>query len=100
MKVAVLSGGVGGARFLRGVVDAVDPADVTAIVNVGDDLEVLGLAVSPDLDSVVYTLAGLSDEERGWGRADETWNSLATVEALGGEAWFRLGGRGRGLPLV
>src|SRR5262249_53098239 len=75
MKVTVLSGGVGGARFLRGLVDAVDPADVTAVVNVGDDLEVLGLAVSPDLDSVVYTLADLSDEERGWGRADETWNA-------------------------
>jgi LPPG:FO 2-phospho-L-lactate transferase len=100
MKVAVLSGGVGGARFLRGLVDAVDPAGLTAIVNVGDDLEVLGLAVSPDLDSVVYTLADLSDEERGWGRADETWNALATVEALGAEAWFRLGDRDLGLHLV
>jgi LPPG:FO 2-phospho-L-lactate transferase len=100
MKVTVLSGGVGGARFLCGVVEAVDPAKVTAIVNVGDDLEVLGLAVSPDLDSVVYTLAGLSDEERGWGRADETWNALATVEALGGDAWFRLGDRDLGLHLV
>ena len=100
MKVTVLSGGVGGARFLRGVVDAVDPANVTAIVNVGDDLTVLGLAVSPDLDSVVYTLADLSDEERGWGRADETWNALATVEALGGDAWFRLGDRDLGLHLV
>ncbi len=100
MKVVVLSGGVGGARFLRGVVDAVDPADVTAIVNVGDDLEVLGLSVSPDLDSVVYALAGLADEERGWGRADETWNALATVEALGGDAWFRLGDRDLGLHLV
>jgi LPPG:FO 2-phospho-L-lactate transferase len=100
MKVTVLSGGVGGARFLRGVVDAVDPANVTAIVNVGDDLEVLGLSVSPDLDSVVYALADLSDEERGWGRADETWNALATVEALGGDAWFRLGDRDLGLHLV
>jgi len=100
MKVAVLSGGVGGARFLRGLVDAVDPAGVTAIVNVGDDLEVLGLAVSPDLDSVVYTLAGLSDEERGWGRAGETWNALATVDSLGGDAWFRLGDRDLGLQLV
>ena len=100
MKVTVLSGGVGGARFLRGVVDAVDPANVTAIVNVGDDLEVLGLAVSPDLDSVVYALADLSDEERGWGRADENWNALATVEALGGDAWFRLGDRDLGLHLV
>ncbi|CAN5202547.1 2-phospho-L-lactate transferase [soil metagenome] len=100
MRVAVLSGGVGGARFLRGVVDAVDPANVTAIVNVGDDLEVLGLHVSPDLDSVLYALAGLSDEGRGWGRADETWNALATVDALGGEAWFRLGDRDLGLHLV
>ncbi len=100
MKVVVLSGGVGGARFLRGVVDVLDPADVTAVVNVGDDLEVLGLAVSPDLDSVVYALAELADEQRGWGRSDETWNALATVEALGGEAWFRLGDRDLGLHLV
>ena len=100
MRVAVLSGGVGGARFLRGVVEAVDPANVTAIVNVGDDLEVLGLDVSPDLDSVLYALAGLSDEERGWGRADETWSALSSVEALGGESWFRLGDRDLGLHLV
>jgi LPPG:FO 2-phospho-L-lactate transferase len=100
VNVAVLSGGVGGARFLRGLVDAVDPAGVTAIVNVGDDVEVLGLAISPDLDSVLYTLAELSDEERGWGRQDETWHALATVEALGGEAWFRLGDRDIGLHLV
>ena len=80
MKVVVLSGGVGGARFLRGLVDAVDPAAVTAVVNVGDDLEVLGLSVSPDLDSVLYALAELGDEERGWGRADESWNALATVK--------------------
>jgi LPPG:FO 2-phospho-L-lactate transferase len=100
MKVVVLSGGVGGARFLRGVVEAVDPADVTAIVNVGDDLEVLGLSVSPDLDSVVYSLADVADEERGWGRAEESWNALEAVEALGGEAWFRLGDRDLGLHLV
>ena len=100
MKVAVLTGGVGGARFLRGVVDAVDPANVTAIVNVGDDLEVLGLSVSPDLDSVLYALAGLGDEERGWGRADETWNALDSAGAFGGESWFRLGDRDIGLHLV
>jgi LPPG:FO 2-phospho-L-lactate transferase len=100
MKVVVLSGGGGGARFLRGVAAAVDPADVTAIVNVGDDLEVLGLAVSPDLDSVVYALAGLADEEQGWGRADETWHALETVQSLDGEAWFRLGDRDLGLHLV
>jgi LPPG:FO 2-phospho-L-lactate transferase len=100
VKVAVLTGGVGGARFLRGLVDVVDPAVVTAIVNVGDDVEVLGLNVSPDLDSVLYALSGLADEERGWGRADETWNALATVEALGGESWFRLGDRDLGVHLV
>jgi LPPG:FO 2-phospho-L-lactate transferase len=100
MRIAALSGGVGGARFLRGLVDVVDPAGLTAIVNVGDDLDVLGLAVSPDLDSVLYTLADLSDEGRGWGRADETWNALAAVEALGGDAWFRLGDRDLGLHLV
>ena len=100
MKVAVLTGGVGGARFLRGLADAVDPAGVTAIVNVGDDVEVLGLSVSPDLDSVLYALSGLADEDRGWGRADETWNALATVEALGGESWFRLGDRDLGVHLV
>jgi LPPG:FO 2-phospho-L-lactate transferase len=100
VKVAVLTGGVGGARFLQGLVDVVDPAAVTAIVNVGDDLEVLGLSVSPDLDSVLYALTGIADEERGWGRADETWNALATVDALGGDTWFRLGDRDVGLQLV
>jgi LPPG:FO 2-phospho-L-lactate transferase len=100
MNVAVLTGGVGGARFLRGLVEAIDPAAVTAIVNVGDDLEVLGLAISPDLDSVLYALAGNGDEERGWGRADETWHALATIESLGGESWFRLGDRDLGLHVV
>ena len=100
MKVVVLTGGVGGARFLRGVVDVVPPADVTAIVNVGDDLELLGVHVSPDLDSVVYALAGLADDARGWGRADETWHALAAVEELGGPTWFRLGDRDLGLHLV
>ena len=100
MRVTVLSVGVGGARFVRGLVDAVDPAGVTVIGNVGDDLEVLGLHVSPDLDSVLYALAGVADEERGWGRADETWNALETVAELGGEAWFRLGDRDLGLHLV
>jgi LPPG:FO 2-phospho-L-lactate transferase len=100
VKVAVLTGGVGGARFLRGMSDAVDPGGVTAIVNVGDDLDVLGLSVSPDLDSVLYTLAGLADEERGWGRADESWRALESVESLGGESWFRLGDRDLGLHLV
>ena len=100
MKTVVLAGGVGGGRFARAVVESVPPADVTVVGNVGDDLEVLGLHVSPDLDSVLYALAGLNDEERGWGRADETWNALDTVGALGGETWFRLGDRDIGLHLV
>jgi LPPG:FO 2-phospho-L-lactate transferase len=99
-RVVALSGGVGGARFLRGLVGVVDPARLSVVGNVGDDLEVLGLHVSPDLDSVLYALAGLSDEERGWGRADETWNALGEVTRLGGESWFRLGDRDLGLHLV
>ena len=77
MKVAVLSGGVGGARFLRGLLGVVDPGNVSIVGNVADDIEVLGLHVSPDLDSVLYALAGVSDEERGWGRADESWRAQA-----------------------
>ena len=100
MKVVLLSGGVGGARFARGLVEAVGGASVTVVGNVGDDLEVLGMSVSPDLDSIVYALAGLNDEERGWGRAGETWEALGTVSALGGEDWFRLGDRDLGLHLV
>ena len=100
MKVVVLSGGVGGARFVQGLVAAVEPGDVTVIGNVGDDVEVLGLHVSPDLDSILYALAGLNDEERGWGRADETWRALETVGELGGENWFQLGDLDLGLHLV
>jgi LPPG:FO 2-phospho-L-lactate transferase len=100
VKVAVLSGGVGGARFLRGLVGVVDPGDVSIIGNVADDIEVLGLRVSPDLDSILYTLTGRSDEERGWGRADESWRALETVAELAGESWFRLGDRDLGLHLV
>jgi len=100
LSVVVLSGGVGGARFVCGLVDAVPPAEVTVIGNVGDDVEVLGLHVSPDLDSVLYALARLNDEVRGWGRADETWHALEAAAALGGESWFRLGDRDLGLHLV
>jgi LPPG:FO 2-phospho-L-lactate transferase len=78
----------------------VDPDNVAIIGNVGDDIDVLGLHVSPDLDSILYALAGVADEERGWGRADETWNALESAGDLGGEAWFRLGDRDIGLHLV
>ena len=100
MRVAVLAGGVGGARFARALVETLGGSSVTVVGNVGDDLELLGLQVSPDLDSLLYTLAGIADEERGWGRAGETWHALETVAALGGEAWFRLGDRDIGLHLV
>jgi LPPG:FO 2-phospho-L-lactate transferase len=100
VNVTVLSGGVGGAKFVRALVETLGGEHVTAVVNVGDDLEALGLYVSPDLDSVLYALAGLADEERGWGRAGETWNALQTVGELGGDDWFRLGDLDLGLHLV
>ena len=100
MKIVVLSGGVGGARFVQSLVEVVEPSDVTVIGNVGDDVEVLGLHVSPDLDSILYALAGLNDEDRGWGRAGETWRTLETVGRFGGETWFQLGDLDLGLHLV
>jgi LPPG:FO 2-phospho-L-lactate transferase len=100
LRVVCLSGGVGGAKLARGLQDALGPGELTVIGNVGDDVEVLGLHVSPDLDSVLYALAGLNDEERGWGRADETWRALESAREWGGEGWFLLGDRDLGLHLV
>jgi LPPG:FO 2-phospho-L-lactate transferase len=100
VRIVVLAGGYGGARLARALAETVPPADLTVVGNVGDDIEVLGLHVSPDLDSILYALAGVGDEERGWGRADETWNALETAAVLGGEHWFRLGDRDLGLHLV
>jgi LPPG:FO 2-phospho-L-lactate transferase len=97
---AVLCGGLGGSRFVDALGRAAGPEQVTAVVNVGDDVEVLGLHVSPDLDTVLYTLAGLLDEERGWGVRDETTNALNVAGRLGGETWFTLGDRDIGLHLV
>jgi LPPG:FO 2-phospho-L-lactate transferase len=91
--VAVLAGGVGAARLLAGMVQAVPPGQVTAIVNVGDDLELHGLHISPDLDTVVYTLADAIDPERGWGLRDETWRTMDELDRYGGTTWFRLGDR-------
>src|ERR1700754_3004146 len=90
--VVALCGGVGGAKLALGL-NRLIGADLTVVVNTGDDFEHLGLHVSPDIDTVVYTLGGLSDVERGWGRADETWNFMASLGDLGGETWFRLGDR-------
>ncbi|MXV86450.1 MAG: 2-phospho-L-lactate transferase [Acidimicrobiales bacterium] len=90
-SVAVLAGGVGAARFLSGLLRVCRPTDVTAIVNVGDDFTLHGLDISPDLDTVTYTLAGQINPETGWGRAGETWRVLTELGRLGGQDWFKLG---------
>jgi LPPG:FO 2-phospho-L-lactate transferase len=100
VRVVCLSGGVGGAKLAAGLYDVLHPGELTVVVNVGDDVEVLGLHVSPDLDSVLYALAGLNDVERGWGRRGETWNALEAARAWGGEGWFALGDLDLGLHLV
>jgi LPPG:FO 2-phospho-L-lactate transferase len=100
VKVVVLAGGLGGSRFARALAEAIDPAELTIVGNVGDDVEVHGLHVSPDLDTILYTLTGRLDEERGWGRENETWAALETAAELGDETWFRLGDRDLGLHLV
>ncbi len=91
--LTVLCGGVGAARLLAGLVDVVDPGTVTAVVNVGDDLVIHGLHVSPDLDTITYTLGGVHNDVTGWGVADESWRVMAELESLGDPAWFRLGDR-------
>ncbi|HEX2111682.1 MAG TPA: 2-phospho-L-lactate transferase, partial [Gaiellaceae bacterium] len=99
-RLTVLCGGLGGSRFVDALARATRREDVTAVGNVGDDVEVLGLHVSPDLDTVLYTLTGLLDEERGWGVVDESYGALTMAEALGAETWFTLGDRDIGLHLV
>jgi LPPG:FO 2-phospho-L-lactate transferase len=89
--VVALCGGIGGAKLALGLSRVVAGADLMVIANTGDDFEHLGLAISPDLDTIMYTLAGLDDPQRGWGRRNETWTFMAALEALGGETWFALG---------
>ena len=89
----MLCGGVGAARFLRGLVEVVDPASVTAVVNVADDTELHGLHISPDIDTVTYTLADAIDGERGWGLAGETWQAMEMFGRYGNPTWFSLGDR-------
>jgi len=91
--ITALAGGVGAARFLRGLVEVVPPADVTAVVNTGDDVVLHGLHISPDIDTVVYTLAGAVNPETGWGLTGETWAAMDALERYGGLTWFRLGDR-------
>ena len=97
--ITVLAGGVGAARYLAGQLLVTPPTDVTAVVNVADDIELHGLHVSPDIDTVIYTLSGAIDPDRGWGLADETWNALSELKALGIDAWFNLGDRDIGTHL-
>ena len=97
--VVVICGGVGAARFLRGLVQVIDPARVAAVVNVADDMVLHGLHISPDLDTVMYTLAGEIDPERGWGLRNETWAAMETLGRYGDRNWFNLGDRDLGTHL-
>jgi LPPG:FO 2-phospho-L-lactate transferase len=91
--LVALAGGVGAARMLRGLAAVVPPSDITAVVNTGDDTVLHGLHISPDLDTVTYTLAGAVNPATGWGLVDETWAAMAALERYGGITWFRLGDR-------
>ena len=93
MRVTALAGGTGAAKLLRGLAACVGPGELSVVGNTGDDTEVWGLHVSPDLDTVTYALAGLLDVPRGWGRADETFRCLESMAALGASTWFSLGDR-------
>ncbi len=91
--IVALAGGVGGARLAVGLAEVLPPSRLAIVVNTGDDFEHLGLAISPDLDTVMYTLAGVNNPVAGWGRAKETWNFMSALAELGGGDWFRLGDR-------
>ncbi|HWE75609.1 MAG TPA: 2-phospho-L-lactate transferase [Stellaceae bacterium] len=92
-RIIALSGGVGGAKLALGLSRVLPPGDLAVIANTGDDFEHLGLSISPDIDTLLYALAGLDNQATGWGRRDESWNFMASLEALGGETWFNLGDR-------
>jgi LPPG:FO 2-phospho-L-lactate transferase len=98
-KILAMAGGVGGAKLADGLARLTPPADLTIVVNTGDDFQHFGLHISPDLDTVCYTLAGLANPATGWGRADESWTVMEAVSLLGGPAWFQLGDRDLGTHL-
>ena len=91
MSVLALSGGIGGAKLALGLYRVLSRGELTVVANTGDDFEHLGLSISPDIDTLLYTLGGIDNPELGWGRRSETWNFMAALEALGGETWFKLG---------
>ena len=93
MKVCVLAGGVGGAKLASGLQDVLPPGDLSVVVNTADDFDLWGLRICPDLDTVMYTLAGISNPDTGWGIADEKFETLNMLESYGEEAWFKLGDR-------
>jgi LPPG:FO 2-phospho-L-lactate transferase len=97
--IATLAGGVGAARLLAGLVQVTDPRELVAVVNTGDDLVLHGLEISPDLDTVTYTLAGAIDPDRGWGLSGESWQAMETLRRYDAEAWFNLGDRDLGTHL-
>ena len=99
MKIVALAGGVGGAKLAHGLAQILKPEELTVIVNTGDDFEHYGLYISPDLDTVCYTLGGLANPETGWGRVDETWQVIENAKKLGGPSWFNLGDRDLGTHL-
>jgi LPPG:FO 2-phospho-L-lactate transferase len=92
-RVVAVCGGIGGAKLALGLSRVFDAKQLVVIVNTGDDFEHLGLSISPDVDTVLYTLGGVADRERGWGRTDETWHFMEALRELGGEHWFQLGDR-------
>ena len=91
MSVLALSGGIGGAKLALGLYRVLPPETLTVIANTGDDFEHLGLSISPDIDTLLYTLGGIDNPEFGWGRRNETWTFMAALKSLGGETWFKLG---------
>src|ERR1700726_1609825 len=91
MSVLALSGGIGGAKLALGLYRILPPGALTVVANTGDDFEHLGLSISPDIDTLLYTLAGLDNPETGWGRRGETWTFMAALETLGGATWVKLG---------
>jgi LPPG:FO 2-phospho-L-lactate transferase len=99
LKIVALAGGVGGAKLAHGLAQVLPPENLTIIVNTGDDFEHYGLSISPDLDTVCYTLAGLANPETGWGRVNETWNVIQNASKLGGPNWFNLGDQDLGTHL-
>jgi LPPG:FO 2-phospho-L-lactate transferase len=99
LRIVAFAGGVGGAKLVHGLAQNLAPDDLTVIVNTGDDFEHYGLYICPDLDTVCYTLAGLANPETGWGRTNETWNTIANASRLGGPGWFNLGDQDLGTHL-